>query len=420
MRPNLLATSLTLLALAGAGACEAQPASSEARAETRADPVPSTEVIAVAQTTEAQPTEAQPVEARAEEAQVEETQGTAQEAPAAQPDRRNRSRVIRRYMLEAEGLMPLIETDAVRQFLAEVRELPEIRTRRIYVYQSATPSAIPALEFEMAPEHIKAALKPQNIDITKYYQTVYGSPLAYARPLDLLAGVAEWDSFNSKKILDFGYGQIGQLRLLAQTGADVTGIESSTMISSIYTLPDDTGEIAGASGNTGSIALHQGYWPAGQFAREKVGTGYDLIMARNVLRKGPMDLDVQVRPELRVRLRSSNEMFLARTNEALNMGGYALVYNIGGAGPELWEQFPASDFSCPFTTEQWEAAGFELIANNMDDDEPMREVAKALFLDRGPNGINLETQMYATYTIARKVREATIPGTEPEASDELP
>ncbi len=339
--------------------------------------------------------------------------------PAAkEPDRRSRSRVIRRFMLEAEGLMPLMETDAAREFLAEVPELPEIQSRLIFVRQGIVPDAVSEAEFQMLPDEFKAALRPQKIDITKYYQTIYGSPLAYARPLDVIAAIAEWDSFNDKKILDFGYGQIGQLRLLAQCGADVTGIELSSLISAMYTLPGDTGKMTGASGNTGSLRLLHGAWPAGQIARERVAGAYDLIMARNVLRKGPMDrANKDVRPELRVHLRTSNEMFLARMNEALKMGAYALVYNIGGAGPELWEQFPASDFSCPFTREQWESAGFELIALNQVDDEPMRKAAKALFLDRGPDGINLETNLYAQYTIAKKVREATIPGAEIETDD---
>ena len=47
-----------------------------------------------------------------------------------------------------------------------------------------------------------------------YYTTKYGSPLAYSRPIDLL-GQAGLQDVSGRKILDFGYGTVGHLRLLA-------------------------------------------------------------------------------------------------------------------------------------------------------------------------------------------------------------
>lgn len=423
MRPmNPTVLTIAAAALLGLTACdeEPNPASAPDVEQTSApaessDPAPADP-----------PAVSDPVPAPSPEATTDPDQPAPGAAVEAQPTtsepadtpRVNKSRVVRRFELEAEGIMPLLETDAVREFLGQVTLLENVPTRRIYVRQAAVPDAVTEAEFHMLPAQMQNALRPMVIDTPKYYQTIYGSPLGYARPLDLAASAAGWDAFEGKKIFDFGYGQLGQLRLLAHCGADVTGIESSSMISAMYTLPGDTGEFTGTQGKTGNLRLLQGYWPAGQIARERVGTGYDLIMSRNVLRKGPMDPESEARPELRVSLRTSFEMYLARANEALNMGGLMIVYNIGGAGPELWEQFPASDFSCPFTREQWEAAGFELVAFNEVDDEPMRKVAKALFLDRGANGINLETNLYAQYTLARKVREATIPGQEQPGTDD--
>lgn len=451
MRPMKMTVLTIAAALLGLGACEEEPAAAEpsenaasapatdhtpadANADNASEAGPTTGPDAEPDAApDAAPTADDPPEptstgreesaepASAEQASAGPAQGEATPEPAAQEPlpRLKKSRVVRRFELEAEGIKPLLESEAVAEFLDQVSLLEDVPARRIYVRQAAVPDAVTEAEYHMLPDHLKGALRPLVIDTPKYYQTIYGSPLGYARPLDLAASAAGWDSFEGKKILDFGYGQIGQLRLLAHCGADVTGIESSSMIAAMYTLPGDTGEFTGTTGKTGSLHLYQGYWPAGKIARERVGTGYDLIMARNVLRKGPMDHENKdVRPELRVSLRTSYEMFLARANEALKPGGLMIVYNIGGAGPELWEQFPASDFSCPFTREQWEQAGFELIAFNQKDDDPMREVAKALFLDRGPNGINLETNLYAQYTLARKVREAAIPGQDQPESDD--
>ncbi|MFI4898281.1 MAG: hypothetical protein ACIARR_10695 [Phycisphaerales bacterium JB059] len=400
MRPHALHLLLPTIALTLTAACDEAPSANASEPE-NALVAPGGEAPAQPES----PAEAPPPSGT-------EAQGASDEAePVEEKPRVRKSRVVRRFEMEAEGLLPLMTSEATKEFLDQVSLLHNVPIRRIFVRQGPVPEAVAEAEFHMLPEEIKDALRPVEIDTTKYYQTIYGSPLAYARPLDLVAAHAGWESFENKKILDFGYGQVGQLRMLAQCGADVTGIEASSMIAAMYTLPGDTGEFTGTTDKTGRLSLYQGYWPAGKFARENVGTGYDLIMARNVLRKGPMDLEnPDVRPELRVRLRVTPELFIARMNEALNMGGYAIVYNIGGAGPELWDQFPASDFSCPFTREQWEAAGFEVIADNTMDSEPMRAVGKAIFLDRGPNGISLETQMYAAYTLVKKVGETTIPG----------
>ena len=59
----------------------------------------------------------------------------------------------------------------------------------------------------------------KEVDEALYYDARNGSPLAYARPIDLL----EMDLVKGRKILDFGFGAVGQLRLLAGLGADVVG-----------------------------------------------------------------------------------------------------------------------------------------------------------------------------------------------------
>ena len=64
------------------------------------------------------------------------------------------------------------------------------------------------------------ALRKLTVDERLYYTTRYGSSLAYSRPLELLAGSGLKDIAN-KRILDYGYGAIGHLRLLVSLGAGV-------------------------------------------------------------------------------------------------------------------------------------------------------------------------------------------------------
>ncbi|MFO0596580.1 MAG: hypothetical protein U0228_14790 [Myxococcaceae bacterium] len=68
-------------------------------------------------------------------------------------------------------------------------------------------------------------------------------PIAYARPFDLLA--EKGFSPQGKKVLDFGYGNLGQLAMLARLGADVHGVEVDAL------LPASTAKVTGKIG-TGS------------------------------------------------------------------------------------------------------------------------------------------------------------------------
>ena len=63
----------------------------------------------------------------------------------------------------------------------------------------------------------KERLKPIPVDDAFFYNTKYGSPLAYSRPIEVL-GRSGLDDVSGLKILDFGFGTIGHLRLLAAQG----------------------------------------------------------------------------------------------------------------------------------------------------------------------------------------------------------
>ena len=54
------------------------------------------------------------------------------------------------------------------------------------------------------------------------------------------------------------------------------------------------------------------------------------------------------------------------------------------------------------TREQIESAGFEILAFNVNDDRPTREMAVRLGWDKEPFSMDLEGNTFATYTVLRR------------------
>src|SRR5262249_17195467 len=143
-----------------------------------------------------------------------------------------------------------------------------------------------------------------------YYETRYGSPLAYARPLEILAQAGFADA-RGKKIADFGYGTIGQLRLLATNGADLHGIDVDPLLRPLSAPAH--GAVA-----RGSIALHHGQGPAEAAPAAEVGGGYDLFISKNTLKHGYIHPAEAVNPRMLVHLGVDDSAYvaaLARTVE---------------------------------------------------------------------------------------------------------
>ncbi len=162
---------------------------------------------------------------------------------------------------QAEAVAAVVESDLARAFLAKAVELPEIEPRTI-LRDPASRDAFTEEQAAKLPEDQQARLRPREYGSSFYYTTGYGSPMIYARPLDILAkhGV---DSLAGKRVLDFGYGMIGQERMFALMGADVHGVDVEPTLAALYSWPGDTGEMKSRQGNTGTLTLHHGRWPRG-------------------------------------------------------------------------------------------------------------------------------------------------------------
>lgn len=310
-----------------------------------------------------------------------------------------------RIVEDAERLTPLVQTPEVKLFLSRTKDLPAIPTRQLFVaadrsryYTEAEQASLPA--------DVKTTLKPYPVDEEQYYNTHYGSPLSYARPLDILFSRGVTLPPGSK-YMDFGYGYIGHLRLLASMGVQVTGVDTWALLKTLYSFPGDQGDVTGAKGEKGSIRLLDGRFPADPPIAAAVGTGYTLIISKNVLKRGYLHPERPVPdPKKLIHLDVPDDVALKAFHDALAPGGHFLIYNISPALTPPDKPFvPWSDGRCAFTKAQLEAAGFEVLEHDKDDLKAVQIMAKALGWDQpweNEPGMDIVNDLSVLYTLVRR------------------
>jgi hypothetical protein len=242
--------------------------------------------------------------------------------------------------------------------------------------------------------------------------TGYGSPLAYARVVDLLSqsGVTTLEGW---KLLDFGYGTIGHLRLLGLMGADAHGVDVEPIFEALYSEPGDTGRLpqtrekpqngGGTSMASGTVSIHTGRWPSESGIITRIGSGYDVITSKNTLKAGYIHPAREVDERFLVKLGVSDEVYLQTARDSLKPGGLLVIYNISPAqNPPDKPYLPHADGRSPFTREQFGRAGFEVLAFDVDDQNTIIDYWLALGYDEGKTREELRDEIFAWYTIVRR------------------
>ena len=299
-----------------------------------------------------------------------------------------------RLRAEAEALRPLARTDAVREWLDGTASMP-IPAERTVWFEPRTSAYLPE-QYERLHESERDGLREYTAGPSRFYSTFYGTPLAYLRTLDLAADANAMASFDGVRVLDFGYGQIGQLRLLAQCGAEAVGVDNDPVLGVLYSRPGDQGRIEGA----GTYATIHGEWPKDARIRARVGEGFDIFIARNVLKRGYIHPAEPTPDWARVDLGMSDEEFLRALSDTLAPGGVAVIYNLGGAPRRSDGSYnPAADIACPWTRAQLEDAGFQVLAHDRDESRMAREIGRALGWQ---DQMDLENALFGTCTIVRR------------------
>lgn len=209
-------------------------------------------------------------------------------------------------------------------------------------------------------------------------------------------------SLEGVKLVDFGYGYIGHLRMFALLGADATGIEVDPLLPALYSAPGDTGVITSRSGRQGRLRLLDGRFPADAAVTRKVGTGYDLFLSKNVLKKGYVHPSQPVDPKRTLQLGVDDETYVRAVWNLLKPGGRAILYNLYPAQNPAGQEFiPWAEGTTPFSKAAWEHVGFTVLAFDLDDSAKIREMAQLLAWDRGEDAMDLQT-LFAVYTLVEK------------------
>jgi SAM-dependent methyltransferase len=305
---------------------------------------------------------------------------------------------------EAMAVVPLMQSPLAGQFLKAAGDLPSISTRTIY-RNEATRQYFTAAQRDGLDADAQAALKPVEISEERYYYTRYGTPIAYARAIELIGGTG-MPSFAGKRVLDIGYGTIGHLRMMASCGAKVVGLDVDSFLTALYSEPGDTGTIDGGEGVTGTISLVNGR-VSEEAVRKAIGDGYDVITSKNTLKRGyihpPPEQNVDKR--LLVDLGVDDATFVKTLFDILNPGGVVLIYNLSPKQADLAageKYIPWADGRCPFDRDLLEKTGFTVIEYDRNDDAAARAMGDALGWDEGEQPMDLHADLFAHYTLLRK------------------
>ena len=300
---------------------------------------------------------------------------------------------------DAAALGPLVTQPLAREFLSAAVRLAEPGPRVVYRDRerglAITPEAFAALGADE-----QAAFTPREYGPDFYYETAYGSPLVYARLLDLAA--PHLTPGAGARSLDFGYGSIGQLQLLAHCGFDAHGVDIEPVFPALYREPGDTGAIG-----KGRVTIHAGRWPAEPALREAIGGGHRLITSKNTLKNGYLHpappAGQTVDPRRLLHLGVDDAEFLRRVHDALEPGGVFVIYNIcPPQNPPDQEWLPFADGTCPFPRPALEKAGFEVLAFDALDQEWVLDCFEALGYGEGKTREALAQAFFCWYTILRR------------------
>jgi len=297
---------------------------------------------------------------------------------------------------DAHDLDSLAKTPLAHAFLRATAAQSPVASRSVWI-DPATRAAWSDADAAKLSAERRATLTRREVDASFYWETNYGSPLSYVRAVDVLAGSGFGD-LSGKRVVDFGYGTVGQLRLMATLGADAIGVDVDPLLPALYSAPGDQGTLG-----PGRVTLVTGKWPALASVRAAVGDHLDLFLSKNTLKRGYVHPALAVNPARHFDLGVDDAAFLSALRDALVPGGVVLLYNVCPAPAAPGHAYvPWADGRSPFDRSAWEGAGFEVREFDRDDTAAIRKVAHVLRWDAGEDAVDIEHDIFATYTLARR------------------
>ncbi|MFN9717574.1 MAG: hypothetical protein ACK58L_02705 [Planctomycetota bacterium] len=308
-------------------------------------------------------------------------------------------RVIDRLQKDAAQVASLVRSPLAKDFLEATTMLKEPTVRVVYRNADKT-KAMTSRAYDELPADQQKGWTAREFPPEFYFETAYGSPLVYTRLLDLLQ--PHWTSGQPRKLLDFGYGTIGHLQLLAHCGFDAHGVDVEPVFQPLYSEPGDTGAIG-----SGKVTIHTGQWPAIPELQKAIGDGYSVITSKNTLKSGylhPSPPQGQtVDPSRLLHLGVSDQEFLEHVRSTLLPGGIFLIYNIcPPQNPPDQPYLPWADGKSPFSRDDLERAGFEVLAFDVEDQAWVLDCFASLGYAEGKSREEFAKDYFCWYTIVRR------------------
>ncbi len=300
---------------------------------------------------------------------------------------------------EAAALADQATRELGRELLSAVAHLPAPEARTLF-RDPSTNRWLSAAAARALDEAARAPLVETAWPSERFYTTKYGSPLAYLRAIEHVAEAGGWKSFSGRRVLDFGYGTIGHLRLMAANGADVVGVDVDSFLLALYAEESDQGRME-VGEKRGSVQLVEGRWPTSEDVRTAVGGGFDLFLSKNTLKRGYLHPEREADPSRLIQLGVSDAVFLERVFAILNPGGLMVMYNLcPKQSPPNEPYIPWADGRCPFERELMEKTGFEILVFDRDDGPAARRQGRTLGWETAEQP--LEEHLFAEVTVLRK------------------
>ncbi|GJM18423.1 MAG: hypothetical protein DHS20C14_06360 [Phycisphaeraceae bacterium] len=260
--------------------------------------------------------------------------------------------------------------------------------------------AITAEEYAALPEDEREGWRERVVSADTYYSTFYGTAAAYLPAVEFAAttlGVGDDAAgFEGTRVLDLGYGQMGQLELLAACGAEVVGVEVDPILTMLYEDSQQPRTVENPEGDDGSVRVTECLWPNEEACRDDAGGGYDVIMARNLLKRGYVKPKELIGNYVPVAHGMSDEEACKHFYDALAPGGVVVIYSLGGAPhPDK----PWTDIANPWPIDAWEAVGFEVVHHDLDVSADARTVFVTLGLGEAEP---LESGLFGVCSVYRR------------------
>lgn len=295
---------------------------------------------------------------------------------------------------DADKMRWLAQSNLSSEFLAASKGLKQEPVRVLYRHKT-TREWLRESKFDQLSAQDQASYIKNELDADSFYQTKYGSPLTYLPCMNLL-GKHGFGSMSGKKVLDFGYGMIGQLRIWALMGANSVGVDVDPFLRELYSMPADQGKVG-----MGSVRLVHGFFPSDPAVAQSVGSAYDLFISKNTLKRGYIHPTREAPKAQLIDLGVTDEQFVMEVWNRLKPGGYALIYNISPPQNPLDKPYiPWADGETAFERSIWEKHGFEVLAFDEKDDVTCLATFRALGYDSGPEPIT--KSVFTHYSLMRK------------------